>query len=94
MPLNELAKCKDQDSKEKMAQVCSCALEYAKKYLRITSEYTADRGGQGVLISYYKTIFQYIYVLRERLCGIPVPETYEKRNLDTPPSPMIQKNVQ
>ncbi len=89
MPLNVLASKKSAEASEEKRAVFARALRLAKEYLRIASHCLVDRSGEGILVSYYKTVFHYIYVLRERLCGIPVPETYEKRNLDTPPSPMI-----
>lgn len=89
MPLKTLATKENSEAAEEKQAVFARALSLAKNYLRISSRCVVDRSGEGILVSYYKTVFHYIYVLRERFCGIPVPEMYEKRNLDTPPSPMI-----
>ena len=89
MPLNVLAKKGGAEAEKEKRTVFADALKLAKDYLNIVSHCIADRSSEGVLVSYYKTVFHYIYILRERLCGIPVPEVYEKRNMDTPPSPMI-----
>lgn len=89
MPLKHMVKIGKDRSEENRNAVFAAAMRQANEYLRITARNLPDRGAQGVLVSYYKTVFHYIYVLRERLCGIPVPESYEKRTLDAPPSPMI-----
>ena len=74
--------------RERAVEICNDALVFAKRYMKLTAGHLADRGCKGLLISYYHTVFHYIYVLRERFGGIPVPESFEKKILDAPPSPI------
>ena len=74
---------------ERLKEAFVQALYRAKAYLLTMEDAVSNRGSEGTIVNYYKTIFQYIYVLQEWKLGIPISEAYEKREMDTPLSPMI-----
>lgn len=76
-----------QDIREKITQCAETAEFYAKKYLIRHAELMPDRGAEGMLVSYYKTMLFYIDHIKQKYSGIPLPESYRNRPLNPPPMP-------
>ncbi len=81
---------KSELSEEICAEIKKCAdraMIYAKKYMIKHCEIMPDRGAEGNLSSYNKTMIYYIDHIKRKYSGIPLPDLYESVPLDPPPAP-------
>ena len=76
------------DQRRQVHDRCQAAREFAEAYMKLHAEAIADRGGEGTLISYYRTIPRYIEHVRNYFCGEQPPQDDRAKGADEPPPPV------
>ncbi len=87
---HEYLKDLSDNERKEILEYADRAMVYAKKYMLKHCEIMSDRGTEGLLSSYYKTMIYYIDHIKRKYGEIPLPDMYESKPLNPPPAPGVR----
>lgn len=75
--------------KEKVKRICNEALDAFELYIEKYAEILPDRGSEGVLVSVWNAPMYGLKLIREKLAGVPLEDSWHNdRPIDSPPLPI------
>lgn len=77
------------EDKAKVIEVCNNALDAFEQYIEKYAEVLPDRGSEGVMVSVWNAPMYGLKLIRERLAGVPLEDSWHNEApVDSPPLPI------